>query len=73
MGAKTSIAAITPSATHVSAAEKLGRHPTMTHNQALRALDDAVIALRLAVADATLGNSGDSNIATLNTIISNLS
>jgi hypothetical protein len=73
MGAKTSIAAIVPSTTHINAAERLGRHPAMTHAQALRALDDAIFALQRAVADAAIGNSGDSNITTLNSIISNLS
>jgi hypothetical protein len=72
MGAKTSISAITPSVTHISTAEKLGRHPAMTHAQALRALDDAIYALQRAVADATIGNAGDGNIATLNSIISSL-
>jgi hypothetical protein len=73
MGARTSIAAITPSATHIAAAEKLGRHPIMTHNQAIRALEDAIIALQRAAADAAIGNAGDANISSLNAIIANLS
>jgi hypothetical protein len=44
----------------------------MTHAQALRAIDDAIFALQRAVADATIGNPRDSNISTLNSIISSL-
>jgi hypothetical protein len=44
----------------------------MTHAQALRAIDDAIFALQRAVADATIGNPSDSNISTLNSIISSL-
>jgi hypothetical protein len=72
MGAKASIAAITPSTTHTTAAQKLGRNPVETHAQAMAAIDDAIASLKRAVADATIGNSGDSNITTLNTIISSL-
>jgi hypothetical protein len=44
----------------------------MVHNQAQRAIDDAITALRQAVADATIGNGSDPNITSLNSIIASL-
>ena len=73
MGSKATIAALVPATTHISASQALGRNPTMLHQQAQTQLNDAINILKQVVADMTRGNPSDPNIATLNTVITNLS
>jgi hypothetical protein len=73
MGAKATIAAIVPQTTHVTAAQSLGRSPSTLHAQAGVQLTDTINLLKQVVSDMTKGNPSDPNIATLNTVITNLS
>jgi hypothetical protein len=73
MGAKATISATIPAATHTGAAQLLGRNAAMMHIQAQAHIEDCINLLKQVIKDMTLGNSSDPNIATLNTIITNLS
>jgi hypothetical protein len=73
MGAKTTIAAIVPAATHVTASQSLGRSPAILHAQAQVQITDCINLLKQVVADMTKGNPSDPNITTLNTVITSLS
>jgi len=73
MGAKTTIAAIVPANTHTVAAQSAGRSPVLMHQQVQVQLTDCINMLKAVVADMTRGNAADPNIATINTVITNLS
>jgi hypothetical protein len=73
MGAKATIAAIVPATTHTAAAQSLGRNPIMLHAQVQVQITDCINLLKQVVKDMTVGNASDPNIATLNTVITNLS
>jgi hypothetical protein len=73
MGTRTSLAAIVVSSTHNAAAFQYGRNTAELIAQAQVQVLDIIATLRQAVKDATAGNASDSNIATINTLITNLS
>jgi hypothetical protein len=73
MGVKSSIAAIVPTATHITASQLSGRNPTVLHAQAQQQIVDVINALKQVVADMTKGNPSDPNIATLTAQITALS
>jgi hypothetical protein len=69
---KTTMNGLTLSATHKTAAASLGRTAGDAVTEIARHIDDINAALKQMVADATAGNPSDSNIATLNSIITSL-
>lgn len=73
MGSKTSIAAVVPAATHVAAAQALGRSPAGMSVQAQTQINDCINLLKQIVKDMTSGNATDPNIVTFNAVIAALS
>lgn len=73
MGTKTSVLTTVPATTHVSAAQALGRDPTVINQLIVRQINDVLVTLKQAVKDMTVGNVSDANIAAYNTLITNLS
>jgi hypothetical protein len=69
MGAKATIAAIVPAATHTAAAQSLGRNPVMLHAQAQQQITDCINLIKQVVRDMQAGNPSDPNIASFNTVI----
>jgi hypothetical protein len=73
MGVKATLATITPSTTHINAAQTLGRGgPAQLHGLVNSHVADMVAALNQLINDATKGNSGDSNIAQYQALITAL-
>lgn len=70
MGTKTSVAALSFAANHVTAARSAGHDLESMRAEAKIKCDEAVSALRTLLATM---QTGDSNITTINTLITNLS
>ena len=73
MGTKTTVAATVPASTHIAAAELVGRNPTVMQLQLQAMVNDVITMAKQIVKDMTAGNASDPNIATYNTLITNLS
>jgi hypothetical protein len=69
---KTTMNGLTLSTTHKSAALARGRDATAQVGVIARHIDDLVAALNQMIADAMAGNPSDSNIATLQSIVTSL-
>ena len=72
MGAKTTIAATIPAATHNTVAQSYGRNAAVMHMQAQQQITDTINLLRQIFKDATLGNPSDPNAVTIQTVINSL-
>lgn len=70
VGTRTTLAAVAPAGNHISAALKSGRTPSMLIAQANEQIAELIVTLKAVVADM---QTGDANIATVNTLITNLS
>jgi hypothetical protein len=74
MGVRTNLLGITPSSTHISAAQGEGHgSPAMLLQTLELHAQDMIAILNQLVKDATAGNGSDPNISTLNAQITALS